>query len=145
SAAVRGGASLALTDAVLTRDQASDEGIGLGAAGDHIPAVPRAAADGWIEYRRDLSGGLQLLLRGDAAYVGRSHSAFDAASAIDVELGAYWLLNARATLQARDWRLSVFAENLTATDDPSFATSGRQPQVFAPRPRQFGVSATYDF
>lgn len=144
-AAVRGGVSLTLTDAVLTRDQASDDGIGLGSAGDRIPAVPRLAADGWIEYRRDVSSGLQLLLRGDVTYVGRSHSAFDTGSAIDVELGNYWLLNARATLRTRNWGVSAFVDNLTDTDDPSFATGGRQPQVFAPRPRQFGVSATYDF
>jgi iron complex outermembrane receptor protein len=145
SASVRGGASLTLTDAVLTRDQASYDGVGLGTAGDHVPAVPRAGADGWLEYRRDLSTGLQLLLRGDASYVGTSHSAFDTASVIDVDLGNYWLLNARATLRGQAWSLSAFVENLTDTDDPSFATAGRQPQVFAPRPRQIGVSASYDF
>lgn len=141
----RGGLSLTLTDAVLTRDQTSAEGAGLGSAGDRIPAVPRAGAEGWMEYRRDLGGDVQLLLRGDAAYVGRSHSAFDVASATDVELGDYWLFNLRGGVRTANWTLNVFVENLTNTDDPSFATSGRQPQVFAPRPRQFGVSAIYDF
>lgn len=145
SPAVRGGLSLTLTEAILTRDQASDEGVGLGAAGDRIPAIPRAAAEGWLEYRRDLGAGLQLLLRADAAYVGRSHSSFDVESAIDVDLGEYWLLNARGSLRTQNWTFGVFVENLMETNDPTFATGGRQPQVFYPRPRQVGVSAKYDF
>jgi iron complex outermembrane recepter protein len=145
NSAWRGGVSLTLTDAVLTRDQTSAEGAGLGSAGDRIPAIPRAGAQGWMEYRRDLGGGAQLLLRGDATYVGRSHSTFDVASAIDVDLGDYWLFNVRGGVRRANWTLNAFVENLTDTDDPSFATTGRQPQVFVPRPRQFGLSATYDF
>ena len=62
--ALRGGANLALTDAILTSDQASADGVGLGSAGDRIPAVPRVAADGWLEYRRDLGGGSAAARRG---------------------------------------------------------------------------------
>ncbi|HEY9236469.1 MAG TPA: TonB-dependent receptor [Phenylobacterium sp.] len=142
---VRGGVSLTLTDAVLTRDQASAEGAGLGSAGDRIPAAPRASAEGWLEYRRDLREGLQLLLRADGAYVGRSHSAFDRRSANDVALGDYWLFNARGSLRTRRWTLSAFVENLSDADRPSFATTGRQVQAFAPRPRQVGLSVAYDF
>jgi iron complex outermembrane receptor protein len=145
SPALRGGANLALTDAILTSDQASDVGIGLGASGDHIPAVPRVAADGWVEYRRDLAAGLELMLRADAAYVGRSHSTFDPGVGSDLALGDYWLVNTRAVLRSANWTLSAFVENLTDTDDPSFATTGRQPLTFAPRPRRFGVAATYEF
>ena len=143
--ALRGGANLALTDAILTSDQASADGAGLGAAGDRIPATPRLAADGWLEYRRDMGGGLELMLRGDAAYVGRSNSTFDPGVGTDVALGDYWLFNARAFVRAARWTIGAFVENLTDVDDPSFATATRQPLTIAPRPRRFGLTATYDF
>ena len=142
---LRGGANLALTDAILTSDQASADGVGLGSAGDRIPAVPRVAADGWLEYRRELGGGLEFMLRGDAAYVGRSNSTFNPGGVADVALGDYWLINTRAFVRAARWTISAFIENLTDADDPSFATTGRQPLSIAPRPRRFGLTATYDF
>ena len=145
TSAWRGGANLALTDAILTSDQASADGVGLGAAGDRIPAVPRIAADSWLEYRRDLGGGLELLVRTDAAYVGRSNSTFKPGVGGDVALGDYWLFNSRAFLRAARWTVGAFIENLTDVDDPSFATSARQPLTIAPRPRRFGLTASYDF
>lgn len=143
--ALRGGANLALTDAILTSDQASDDGVGLGSAGDRIPAIPRVAADAWLEYRRDLSGGLELMVRTDAAFVGPSHSTFKPGVGVDVALGDYWLVNARAVLRGGSWSVGAYVENLTGTDDPSFATTGRHPLAFEPRPRRFGLTATYDF
>lgn len=143
--ALRGGANLALTDAILTSDQASDDGVGLGSAGDRIPAVPRVAADAWLEYRHDLSDGLELTVRTDAAFVGPSNSTFKPGVGVDVALGDYWLVNTRAVVRGSSWSLGAYIENLTGTDEPGFATTGRQPLVFAPRPRRFGLTATYDF
>ena len=99
---LRGGANLSLTDAVLTKDQASNDGIGLGAAGDRMPVVPRVAGDGWVEYRRETPWGAELMLRADASYVGTSHSTFKGGSAGDQKLGGMWLFNARAILKARN-------------------------------------------
>jgi outer membrane receptor protein involved in Fe transport len=143
--ALRGGANLALTDAILTHDQASDDGVGLGSAGDRIPAVARVAADAWLEYRRDLSGGLELMVRTDAAFVGPSNSTFKPGVGVDVALGDYWLLNTRAVVRGPSWSVGAYVENLTGADETSFATTGRQPLAFAPRPRRFGLTATYDF
>lgn len=145
NAAVRSGANLAITDAVLTKDQSSDDGVGLGAAGDRMPVIPKVAGDVWAEYRREVGGGLELLVRGDAAYVGVSHSTFDPGVGVDTKLGDFWLLNARAVVRGPAWSLGAYVENLTDTDSAAFATTGRQPQVFAPRPRRFGLTASYDF
>lgn len=145
STALRGGVNLALTDAVLTQDQANADGVGLGAAGDRMPVIPKVAGDAWAEYRRDIGGGLELTLRGDASYVGASHSTFDPGVGVDQKLGDYWLLNARAGVRGPGWTVGAYIENLTDSDTATFATTGRQPQVFAPRPRRFGVTASYDF
>jgi iron complex outermembrane receptor protein len=145
SPAWKGGLNLSVTDAVLTKDQATNNAIGLGTAGDRIPVIPRVAAGGWIEHRRDLAAGLDLLLRADAAYVGTSDSAFDTGSAANVKLGDLLLLNARALLRTPAWTLAAFVDNVLDTDRPTFATTGRQPQVFAPNPRRFGLSVAYAF
>lgn len=142
---VKGGLNISLTDAVLTKDQQTNDAVGLGAAGDRIPVVPRVAAGGWVEWRHDLTGGLDLLARGDASYIGISHSAFDTSAANDAKLGNILLLNARLTLRGQGWSLGGYVENLLDSDRPTFATTGRQPQVFAPRPRRFGVAASYEF
>ncbi len=145
SPAWKGGLNLSLTDAVLTKDQATNNAIGLGSAGDRIPVVPRVAASGWVEYRRPLAANLDFLARGDASYVGISHSAFDTGTAADVKLGGLLLLNARASVQTTSWTLGAFVDNILDDDRPTFATAARQPQVFAPRPRRFGMSAVYAF
>jgi outer membrane receptor protein involved in Fe transport len=145
SSAWKGGLNLSVTDAVLTKDQATNDAVGLGTAGDRIPVIPRVAAGGWIEHRRDLPAGLELLTRADAAYVGASDSAFDRGSAANVKLGDLLLLNLRASLRTSAWTLGAFVENVLDTDRPTFATAGRQPQVFAPGPRRFGVSVGYAF
>lgn len=145
SPAWKGGLNLSVTDAVLTKDQATNNAIGLGTAGDRIPVIPRVAGGGWIEHRRDLAADLELLVRADAAYVGASDSAFDTGSAANVKLGDLLLLNARASLATPSWTFVGFVENLLDTDRPTFATTGRQPQVFAPNPRRFGLSVAYAF
>jgi outer membrane receptor protein involved in Fe transport len=145
SPGLRGGANLALTDAVLTSDQASNDGVGLGSAGDRIPTVPRVAGDGWLEFRRDLPSGLELTVRADAAYVGSSHSTFKPGVGVDVALGDYWLINTRAVVRGASWSLGAYVENLSDSDAASFASTGRQPLVFAPRPRRIGVTAAYEF
>lgn len=146
SPAWKGGLNLSLTDAVLTKDQATNGAIGLGTAGDRIPVIPRVSAGGWLEYRHELSGDLEFLTRADASYVGVSHSAFDDdAAAANVKLGDFLLLNARAALRAQSWTLVAFIDNILDADRPTFASSARQPQVFAPRPRRFGMSAAYTF
>ena len=40
---------------------------------------------------------------------------------------------------------AAFVDNILDADRPTFASSARQPQVFAPRPRRFGMSAAYTF
>ncbi len=141
----RGGANLAITDAVLTSNQASADGVGLGSAGDRIPAVARLSAEGWLERRIDLPSGWEVLLRGDVAYVGPSHSTFQPGVGADVALGDIWLLNLRATVRGGDWSLAAYVDNAADANSPEFATTGRQPTVFAPRPRRFGLVAAYAF
>jgi outer membrane receptor protein involved in Fe transport len=142
---LRGGVNLALTDAVLTSDQASAEGVGLGSAGDRIPATPHLAAGGWLERRFDLRNDWRLHLRSDVSYAGRSHSTFKPGSAGDTTLGDAWLLKLRASLEADDWTLAAFIDNATDSDAAESASTGRYPIIYAPRPRRFGASATYAF
>ena len=93
-----------------------------------------------------LWGACSCLTRADASSVGLSHSAFDDdAAATNVKLGDFLLLNARAALRAQSWTLVAFVDNILDADRPTFASSARQPQVFAPRPRRVGVSAAYRF
>ena len=141
---LRSGLNLAFTDAVLTKDQANDDGVGLGSVGDRIPVVARIAGGGWIEHRSDTGWG-ELLLRGEAGYTGSSNSTFKAGAANDVKLGHVWLFNAHASLTAGDWSLGVFGENLTDVDRSVFANTARPPQVYAPRPRRFGISISRRF
>lgn len=141
----RGGLNLALTDAILTRSQTSAEGAGLGSAGNRIPAVARVSAGGWLERRVALASGWEVLLRGGVTYTGRSHSTFQPGVGVDQPLGDTWRLDLRATLRADDWRLSAYVDNATDADGPEFATTGLHPTVFAPRPRRFGVTASYAF
>jgi len=145
SPVLRGGANLALTDAVLTSDQASADGAGLGSAGDRLPAVPTLAAGGWLERRIDLPAGEAVVLRGDLSYTGRSHSTFKPGVGSDTALGDFWLLKLRATFRADDWSLEAFIDNVTDTHAAEFATAGRQPAIYAPRPRRFGVTVSYAF
>ncbi|MDP2213599.1 TonB-dependent receptor [Phenylobacterium sp.] len=142
---LRGGANLTLTDAVLTSDQASASGAGLGSAGDRIPAAPHLAAGGWLERRLDLQNGWRLHLRSDVSYAGRSNSTFKPGGAGDTALGDFWLLKLRATLEADDWTLAAFVDNATDSHAAEFASTGRYPITYAPRPRRFGASATYAF
>ncbi|WP_269713732.1 TonB-dependent receptor plug domain-containing protein [Caulobacter sp. NIBR2454] len=141
----RTGLNLAYADAMLTKDQATAVAIGLGSAGDRLPVVPRISAGGWAEYERPLTSTLDLSVRADATYTGSSHSAFASAPADDTRLGDMLLVNLRMTVKSQAWSLGAYAENLLDDDAASFATTGRQPQIFGPRPRRLGVVAGYSF
>lgn len=145
SPVLRGGANLAVTDAVLTSDQAGADGAGLGAEGDRLPAVPRVAAGGWLERRIDLPEGWMVLLRGDLSYAGASHSSFNPGVGSDTALGDFWLMKLRATLRADDWFFAAYVDNVTDTHAAEFATAGRNPAIYAPRPRRFGLTLSYAF
>ncbi|WP_369059293.1 TonB-dependent receptor [Caulobacter sp. 73W] len=141
----RTGLNLAYADGVLTEDQESAIAAGLGSAGDRLPVVPRFAAGAWVEYARPLSSRLDLLLRADATHTGRSHSAFASSSADDTRLGGVMLVNLRAGVRTHAWNLGAYVENVLDDDSPSFASTGRQPQVYGPRPRRVGVAVGYAF
>lgn len=141
----RTGFNLAYADAVLTEDQESAVAVGLGSAGDRLPVVPKIAAGIWVEHERPLTNKLDLLLRADATHTGRSHSAFASSSADDTRLGGVMLIGMRAVAQAERWNIGAYVENLLNDDAPSFASTGRQPQVYGPRPRRVGVTLGYSF
>ncbi len=141
----RTGLNLAYSDAVLTEDQESAVAVGLGSAGDRLPVVPRFAAGAWAEYERPLTSRLDLLVRADATHTGRSHSAFASSAADDTRLGGVMLVNLRASVRGEGWNVGAYVENLLDDDAPSFASTGRQPQVYGPRPRRLGVTVGYDF
>lgn len=141
----RTGLNLAYSDAVLTEDQESAVAVGLGSAGDRLPVVPRFAAGVWAEYERSLTSRLDLLFRADATHTGRSHSAFASSAADDTRLGGVMLVNLRASVRTQGWNVGAYVENLLDDDAPSFASTGRQPQVYGPRPRRLGVTVGYDF
>ncbi|WP_374471014.1 TonB-dependent receptor domain-containing protein [Phenylobacterium sp.] len=141
----RAGVNLNLSRAELVDDQAAAEAIGLGSAGDRLPFVPRLAFNLWGEYRPPPFGALDLLLRADVAYVGRSHSTFRPGAANDTSLGDLWLVNLRATAGRDAWRLGAYVENLLDSHKPTAATTGATPQPYPTAPRHLGVTATYRF
>ncbi len=136
------------TKAELTKDQpAVDAGEDRGLSGNRIPNVPEFQGFASLSYKAELAIG-ELSVRGDLNYRGSSDIRFDTSSANNFELGAYTLVNLRASLMMEnDWTVSLYAKNITDENAEFDAISSTQDPlaVVSARPRTFGINVRKGF
>ncbi|MDR3506383.1 MAG: TonB-dependent receptor [Caulobacteraceae bacterium] len=138
--------SATYTDARLTADQTANAAIGLGRKGDRLPMVPHFTTAGSLERQWSLPGGLDLLARLDASYVGASWSGFTSAASDNIQMGGYALFGATLALNLRTWRANLVVDNLLDRAGKAQTTSGSGPiDVFGVQPRTLRLSLTKSF
>lgn len=134
--------------AELTEDSSTGGGgLAPGKDGDAIPNVPSLRFYAALNYNADIAWGT-LNVRTDFQYTGERDTQFDTASAENVELDAYTMVNVHANLKTEsDWTFSLYAKNLTDemaeydainTDQDPLAINGS-------RPRTIGFGIRKDF
>ena len=112
-----------------------------------LPGVPSVSGNISAGYVTPLSHNLKLRLEGRANYVGHSHLSFNAKSQ-DL-MGGYVTGRLSAALEARNWSLTLFADNPADTRGNTFSFGDpfrRSDRYVTPlRPRTVGLRVSADF
>ncbi|MGL3819575.1 TonB-dependent receptor [Sphingopyxis sp. R3-92] len=141
------GISYSLNDAKFVKFDDAEAGNLFGdpsVAGNLVPNVSRNQVSAFAEYVRPVSKTIDFSLRGDLSF---NESKFDQIYNL-AETGDKILLNLRAGLQAKNWKFSVFVDNVTNNRAPSTVIRWvdqlnlNVPQVVNPNPAQNNVPGT---
>lgn len=120
-----------------------DDNPFLGAeAGDRLPTIPGLTYSIAALYATDVASDWRASLSANYAYT--SDSALQFNEDTSPQMGNYGILNAAIQLTSDDWKIGVFATNLTDTRANTFSfgnsfTFNDADQVTPPRPRTFGL------
>jgi outer membrane receptor protein involved in Fe transport len=143
-------------DAALTADQALDNPLApgdpippLGIDGDQIPKAAEWAYSGSAEYRTPftLMDNVDLALRANFSYTGKSDRFFNNSFGGNREIGDYFLLNLNANFAYKNWDFRIFANNITdevPTIDVSGAGLDAQNHLTV-EPRSVGVQVQWNY
>jgi iron complex outermembrane receptor protein len=116
--------------------------------GTRLPDIPRYKFGATAQYVYPLSSTLNLVLHGDASFVGNSYSRLEAGVNEALGLGnskqpAYAIGNLRAGIEAERWSATLFINNVwdefAALGDDNFGGFHRN------QPRTLGINLKYDF
>lgn len=113
-------------------------------SGNFIPYVPRQTLFGGLSYRHPMKNGFLEALCLNLGYQGVGRLYWNDANTFSQ--GSYGIVNAMLSLEAGDFRLDLFANNITSTEyhSFSFAALGRH-YVQQGRPATFGMNLHYTF
>ena len=134
------GLNVSYTDSKITSvsPEAAAAGLMIGA---HIPYVPQVSANVYGEYRQKLSGDFSGF--GRVEYEHRNKTFSDDLNTLDLQNNPVDRVNLRAGLIYLQWRVTVFAENLTNADDTSSRSYILLPTYITQvpmRPRTVGIT-----
>lgn len=143
-------ASGSYIDARLREDQTAPPGIsinGAGRKGDRVPQTPPLSVQGSAEYRFAIGHDLQILTRGDVAYIDDSWMLFRRTNAYQQRLPGYTTVGARLGLERGDglWSVGVFANNilnsmgLVSKANGALFGGGNNVRVLTTTPRTIGI------
>jgi outer membrane receptor protein involved in Fe transport len=144
-------------DAALTEDQAlinPASFVGrtlppLGLDGDKLPKAPEWAFSGSVEYAVPfpLMENVDMALRGNFSYTGKSDRFFNDSFDNNAELGDYFLLNLSADFRRNNWLFRIFANNVTdeAPTIDIFGNGADAQHLITAEPRSFGAQVQWRF
>jgi iron complex outermembrane receptor protein len=138
-------------DARLTQDQINPNVVAPGRKGDPIPYTPNFSVGGAVEYRWPLGDQFQASLRGQAHYVGASHTQFEESTPYDRQIPETGLVDLRlgVTDAGHARSASVYVANLLDTTAVQYAvaaaTTAGKTLVTSARPRTIGLQLTQAF
>lgn len=116
------------SDAKLTQDQANSSVVvtgSTGLAGDRIPNVPDWTASASAAYTWAVGDTLNALARVDYAYTGKINSGFRPdTDPYFLRYGSYSTFNARLGLDAENWGVALFVQNIGNVKGITGAVSG---------------------
>ena len=129
-------------DAELSEDQIPDALGNNGMDGDSIPNIPTLQGYTSLSYRQSLSNGAEFSARADVNYRDGVDTKFNTASAFNVKLDSYALVNLAAFYEHNNWLLSAYIRNVTDERAQYDAISSAQDPlgIIGNRPRTIGVS-----
>jgi outer membrane receptor protein involved in Fe transport len=110
--------------------------------GDRLPAVPEPTASLAALYQFDVNGNWLATVSATYSFTGDSVIAFDEENS--ARMGDYSIVNARLELSNSNWKIGLYADNLTDSRANTFSygnpfTVSKNNQVTPPRPRTIGV------
>ena len=131
-----------IIEAELSEDQVPDVFGNNGMDGDSIPNIPTLQGYTSLSYRQPLSNGAEFSARADVNYRDDVDTKFNTASAYNVNLDSYALVNLAAFYEHNNWLLSAYIRNVTDERAEYDAISSFQDPlgIIGNRPRTFGVS-----
>ena len=113
-------------------------------AGNFIPYVPRQTLFAGLSYHHPVKNGFLDAWRLQLGYQGVGRHYWNDANTL--HQGSYGIVNTMLSLEAGDFRLDVFANNITATEYHSFSFSALgNHYVQQGRPATFGMNLHYTF
>lgn len=105
--------NLAVNHGELKQDQIAGGGVtAAGLKGDRIPNEPSFTGALSVEYLRPVLDNVDVSARIDYTYTGPSHSEYRRGVGFDESMGHFSQVNVRLGLEAADWGVSLFAQNL---------------------------------
>jgi outer membrane receptor protein involved in Fe transport len=135
-----------LVDGALTRDQVNPGIISTGTtglAGDRIPNVPHATGSMEVLYRWPLTSAFNAMALFNYSYVGKSMTDYQPAYPFNEKQGDYGLANTRIGLEAREFGVYLFVNNLfdtAATQSATALPGGWEGRTVGPAPLTFGIN-----
>lgn len=115
-------------------------------AGSSLPGASDHTGYIGTTYHQMLSNGMEILYGVNGSYRSEAESTLEVTS---VEMDSFWLFNALVTLQAEEWSVRAFVNNI---DDErgllgadSVTTWGPGANAQVSMPRTYGLSASYRF
>ncbi|MDB6042409.1 MAG: TonB-dependent receptor [Gammaproteobacteria bacterium] len=149
-------ASGSYTLARLQGNQTAPAGItitGAGVDGDYVPFTPKVTAQAAAQYTFPISGGLEILARGDVNYIGDSWTVYHRTNAYQQKLPGYSITGLRSGVQSDDdrWGAYLFVNNLFdkigLTNKSNGASQGGADavRVLAEMPRVIGLDFRFRF
>ncbi len=143
-------ATAGYTDAVLK--QSLNGGL-IGSSGDPLPYSAKWSASFGAEEKFPIAGTVQAFIGGNVRYEGDRQSDFASAPppVVRLSMPSYTLLDLRAGVIVSDWRVSLFAQNVTnrvailgISPQDGFGFSGINDGIVE-RPRTIGVTLSKNF
>ena len=114
-------------------------------AGTHVEGVPEWSTNASVEYRRNISDSIEGVIRGNYAFVGASHGAFDPNNP-DYNRPSYGLAGGSIGVVWHRWEVSAFVKNLfdeqKIIQTPDHASL---PIGYVLTPRTVGISVNGSF
>ncbi|KFZ31369.1 TonB-dependent receptor [Pseudidiomarina salinarum] len=152
-------------DAELTKDlvvpsgnAASPSSYVYAEAGEQLPSMAEHTFTGSLSHTMDVAGGMYLSSNANLYYQSDSRNALGDNPKFDMDLPSFWIANASTTLNADDWKVTLFVKNIFNEEgvtgvlseaymgtDPAENFYGNSSKQYISQPRTIGLQFTYEF